>query len=78
MRHPLWRPRQCVCQERQKDLAFASYEKSLTVEPDNPSAKAELEKLKNPPKEKPWRHIPEVGVLFKTGGWISYAEISYT
>jgi tetratricopeptide (TPR) repeat protein len=37
----------------QKDLAIASYEKSLAIEPDNPSAKAELEKLKNPPKEKP-------------------------
>jgi dienelactone hydrolase len=37
----------------QKDLAIASYEKSLSMHPDNPSAKAELEKLKNPPKEKP-------------------------
>lgn len=37
----------------QKDLAIASYEKSLAIQPDNPNAKAELEKLKNPPKEKP-------------------------
>ena len=37
----------------QKDLAIASYEKSLSMHPDNPSAKAELEKLRNPPKEKP-------------------------
>ncbi len=37
----------------QKDLAIASYEKSLAIKPDNPSTKAELEKLKNPPKEKP-------------------------
>jgi tetratricopeptide (TPR) repeat protein len=37
----------------QKDLAIASYEKSLSIKPDNSSAKAELEKLKNPPKEKP-------------------------
>jgi tetratricopeptide (TPR) repeat protein len=37
----------------QKDLAITSYEKSLTIRPDNPRAKDELEKLKNPPKEKP-------------------------
>jgi dienelactone hydrolase len=37
----------------QTDLAIASYEKSLAIKPDNPSAKAELEKLKNLPKEKP-------------------------
>jgi hypothetical protein len=37
----------------QTDLAIASYEKSLAMKPDNPSAKAELEKLKNPPKVKP-------------------------
>jgi dienelactone hydrolase len=34
----------------QKDLAIASYEKSLSIKPDNPDAKAELEKLKNPEK----------------------------
>jgi tetratricopeptide (TPR) repeat protein len=34
----------------QKDLAIASYEKSLAMKPDNPDAKAELEKLKNSPK----------------------------
>ena len=37
----------------QKDLAIASYEKSLTIKPDNPGAKAELERLKNLPKETP-------------------------
>lgn len=37
----------------QKDLAIASYEKALTIEPDNQDAKTELEKLKNPAKPKP-------------------------
>jgi dienelactone hydrolase len=34
----------------QKDLAIASYEKSLALKPDSANAKAELEKLKNPAK----------------------------
>jgi dienelactone hydrolase len=37
----------------QKDLAIASYEKSLAIKPDDASAKAGLEKLKNLPKEMP-------------------------
>lgn len=37
----------------QKDLAIASYEKSLTIRPDDTDAKAELEKLRNPAPAKP-------------------------
>ena len=37
----------------QKDLAIASYEKALAIQPDDPVAKAELEKSKNSTKEKP-------------------------
>ena len=34
----------------QKDLAIASYEKSLTIKPDNPSTKAELGKTEESSK----------------------------
>ena len=37
----------------QRDLAVASYEKSLTIRPDDPYAKAELEKLRAPAPAKP-------------------------
>jgi predicted TPR repeat methyltransferase len=37
----------------QKDLAIASYEKSLTIRPDDTYAKAELEKLRAPAPAKP-------------------------
>jgi dienelactone hydrolase len=37
----------------QKDLAIASYEKSLAIQPDDPVAKGELEKLKNSTQQKP-------------------------
>jgi tetratricopeptide (TPR) repeat protein len=37
----------------QKDLAIASYEKALAIKPDDPVAKAELEKSNNSTSEKP-------------------------
>jgi dienelactone hydrolase len=37
----------------QKELAIASYEKALAIKPDDPVAKAELEKSKNSTKERP-------------------------
>ena len=44
---------QAYARNGQKDLAIASYEKALAIQPHDPVAKAELEKSKNSTNEKP-------------------------